>query len=155
MFEKTNQECGDQASAVFRNEASLIQLHVVSILQHGQDRGVGGRPADPQFFHLLDQARLGIARRRLGEMLARVHFLAPERVALAHRRQHPVILFFRRPLGLIVGIFPIQLQEPVKGDDRPVRPKLQPLSVGNIDAHLIQFGRLHLRCHSPLPDQLV
>ena len=111
-----------RASAIFRNEASLVQLHVVSILQDGQDRGVSGRPADPQFFHLLHQTRLGIARRRLGEMLARVHFLAPERVALAHRRQHPVIFFFRRALGLIIGIFPIQLQEPIKGYDRPVRP---------------------------------
>ena len=63
------QEGGDDAAAVLRHEALAVDLHVVPALQHLDDAGVGRGPADAELLELLDQAGLGIARRRLGEML--------------------------------------------------------------------------------------
>ena len=55
FLEKTHQEGGDQTTAVFRDKAALVDFDVVAVLQHRDDRGIGGRPADAEFFHLLDQ----------------------------------------------------------------------------------------------------
>jgi hypothetical protein len=40
-------------------------------LEHRERRGVGGRPADAELFHPLDERGLRVARRRLGEVLRR------------------------------------------------------------------------------------
>ena len=67
--EELLQEGRDQPALVLGDEAVLLHLHIFAVAQHGQDRGIGRRTADPQLFHLLDQAGFRIARRRLGEVL--------------------------------------------------------------------------------------
>ena len=63
------QERDDDAAAVLRVEPPLVEPHIFAVLEHLQDRGIGRRPADAEFFHPLDQRGFRIARRRLGEML--------------------------------------------------------------------------------------
>src|SRR3546814_3601897 len=95
-----------QAAAVFRHEAPPIEAHVVAVLQHLQDGGVGGRPPDAELFHLLHQAGLAVARRRLGEVLLRQHGAAGDRIALRQLRQAPVAGgFFLAIGGLVVAVF--------------------------------------------------
>ena len=151
VLEEAHQKRGDQPAAVLGDEAPLLQPDILAVLQHRQDRGIGGGPADAQLLHLLHQAGLGEARRRLGEVLLRRHLAQAQRIALRHRRQHAAVVFF----GRIVGVLAVQLEEPVERDDRAGGAQRRPLAVGHIDGDLIQFGRLHLRGHRPLPDQFV
>ena len=74
------QEGGDDAAAILGHEALAVDLHVVAALQHLDDAGVGRGPADAELLELLHQAGLGIARRRLGEMLLRQDVAAVERL---------------------------------------------------------------------------
>ena len=67
--EEALQEGDDQAPLVLGDEPLLLDADVFALPQHGEDRGVGRGPADAELLHALDQARLGVARRRLGEML--------------------------------------------------------------------------------------
>ncbi len=60
-----------QPPLVFGDQAVLVLADIVTILNRCQDRGIGRRAADAQFFHALDQGRFGIARRWLREMLLR------------------------------------------------------------------------------------
>ena len=69
--EEALQERGDQPALVLGDEPLLLEPHIVAVAQHGEGRGVGRGPADAELLHALDQRRLGVARRRLGEMLAR------------------------------------------------------------------------------------
>ena len=79
--EKALQERHHDAAAVLRHEPLLLDAHIAAVLQHLQDRGIGGRPADAEFLHALDQRGFRIARRRLGEMLRRGDRLLGQRLA--------------------------------------------------------------------------
>src|SRR3546814_19871437 len=56
------------------DEAVLLHQHIGAVLQRLERGGIGGGSADTQFLQLLDEACLGIAGRRLGEVLLRLHF---------------------------------------------------------------------------------
>ena len=56
--EEVLEEGRDDAPAIFRYEAPFLQPHVVAVLKHGEDRGVGRRAADAELFQALDEARL-------------------------------------------------------------------------------------------------
>ena len=159
-LEEAGQEGGDQPAAILGDEAPVLQPHVVAVAQHGENRGVGGGAADADLLHLLDQARLGEARRRLGEMLLGLDRPARQRIALAHRRQHAaVVLRLATRLGIlapVVAALGIEPEEAVEGDDRA--GGTQPCGsarLGDLHAHLVEFGRLHLAGHGALPHQLV
>ena len=154
MLEEADQERGDQPAAILRDEPPVLQPHIVAVLQHGEDGGVGGGPADAQLLHLLHQARLGIARRRLGEVLRGVDLAAAQCVLLGHRRQHAILVILRR----VVLVFAIELQEPVEdqrgaggAQPRAVRAR----GVGDLHRHLIELRRLHLARDRALPDEFV
>src|SRR6516162_9821295 len=117
--EKSRQKRGDEPPAVLRQEAALLEPDVRTILQHLQDRRISRRAADAELFELLDEARLGVARRRLREMLPRFDRAACEPLALAHRRQSGRFAFL---LGSIVAVLLVECQKPVKNDDRTGRP---------------------------------
>ena len=68
-LEEALEEGGQQPPALLREEAVLLEPDIVAVLQRLQGRGVGRGPADAELLHPLDQARLGVTRRRLGEML--------------------------------------------------------------------------------------
>src|SRR5579863_5461255 len=63
------EEGGDEAPLVLRNEPLLLDAHIVAVAEDRHGRGIGRRSADAELLHALDQGRLGVARRRLGEML--------------------------------------------------------------------------------------
>ena len=46
---------------------------IFAVLDGADDGGIGGGPPDAEFLHPLDQRRLGVARRGLGEVLLRRH----------------------------------------------------------------------------------
>src|SRR3546814_14003749 len=101
-MEEALQEGGDEASPILRFEAPFLQPYVAAVLQYPQDAGVGRGPADAEFLHLLDQARLGVARRRLREMLFGRNVFERDALALLHRRQATVAGFV---LGTVVAAF--------------------------------------------------
>ena len=151
MFEEAHEERGDQTAPVLRHETALLQPHIFPVLQDREDGGVGGGPADPELFHLLDEAGFRVAGRRLGEMLVGIRLLPLQRVLGGHRRQHPVVLVIRR----VVGVFAVELEEPIERDDRTSGPQRLTGPVDDVHGHLIELRRLHLRRDGALPDQLV
>ena len=147
------QESRHDAAAVFGNEALAVELHIVTALQDFNDAGIGRWPSDAEFLQLLDQARLGIARRRLGEMLLRNDLAALERLVLADVGQDAGVLVF---LALLVASFIVQRQEAVEAHDRTGGAQLHGLvGAGDVDRHLVEHGAFHLARHGALPDQLV
>ena len=153
-LEKAGEERRDQAPAILGNKALGLHTDVLTVPQDRQDAGIGARPADAELLHFLDQAGLGEARWRLGEMLIGVYALAADRVLLVHRRQHPALIGGARPLGRVVHVLTIQLEVAVEGDDRAVGTQFCAVA-SEIDRDLVQLGRLHLARDRALPHELV
>ena len=65
------QEDRHQPALVLGDQAVLVLADIFAVLDRGDDAGIGRRASDAQLLHPLDQRGLGIARRGLGEMLAR------------------------------------------------------------------------------------
>ena len=86
------QEGDHQPALVLGDQAVLFLADVVAVLDRGDDRGIGGRAPDAKLFHALDQCRLGIARRRLGEVLVGVDRVFLHRFALGDLRQAVTVL---------------------------------------------------------------
>ena len=76
--EPLHQQVGDHAAQLRGLEPALVLLHVVPVLDGGDDAGVGGRAADAVLFQLLHQGGFGEARRGLGELLVGVQVLQVE-----------------------------------------------------------------------------
>ena len=114
-LEEALEERGDDAAAILGDEALLLEPHIVAVLQHLEDRGIGRGPADAELLELLHQARLGVARRRLGEMLLR---LDRRRASSSSRSLSGGR---RRPSSTLVGIvlvLVVEREEAVEGDGR-------------------------------------
>jgi len=159
--EEALQKCRDQPAAVLRDEALALQADVLAVLQHRDDAGVGGRPADAELLQALDQARLGEAGRRLGEVLLRGDAEPVQRLAAGDVGQHPVAVVATRtgPAALRLRIIPalaVDPQKAVEGDDRAGGAEHH-LRVfrGDIHRHLVEYGGFHLARQRPLPDQRV
>ena len=151
--EEGGQKGRDDAAAILRQEAFLLQPDVVAVLQNLQDRGVGRGAADAQLFHSLDQARLAEARRRLGEVLLRRDGLAVEVLALGQRRQ---ALAFAVLVLRVVAAFLVERQEAVEDLDRAGGAQARAAAVDvDIRRHLVELGRLHLAGQGAGPDQVV
>src|SRR5262249_46004193 len=108
--EELREEGRDDAAALLGDEPTLLQPDVLAVLQHLDDRSVGRGPADPELLELLHQARLAVARWRLGEVLLRRDSAAGECGVLGERRQAPVLLVL---LALVV-ILVIEREEAVE-----------------------------------------
>src|SRR5262249_14537205 len=100
--EETLQEGGEHATLVLRDKPFLVEPHVAAVLKQLKDRVIGGRPADAEFLHALDERSFRIARRRLGEMLARVDFALVQRLAGTHFREAARILTLGIVLTLLI-----------------------------------------------------
>ena len=111
-LEEILEEGGDDAALVLRHEALAVEAHIVALAQRLHRRGIGRGPADAELLHLLDERGLGVARRRLGEMLARVDLLALDALAGRHRGQAAAFL-----VVLVVAAFLVERQEAVEADD--------------------------------------
>ena len=155
--EEAFEEGGQQTALVLGNEALLLDAHIVAFTQHRQRRSIGGGATDAQFFHALDQRRLGEARRRLGEMLDGLYALLGERVACGHGGQAAAFL-----IVLVVLAFLIELQEAVEAHDLAGGAQLE-LANGGGGAHIrrnlhrgaLQLGGFHLAGDGAGPDQVI
>src|SRR3546814_16526319 len=105
-FEEALKESGQQPPALGREEAVLLHRDIVAILERLERRRIGGGAANAQFLHLLDQARFGIAGRRLGEMLLGMDCFLGRRIALAQARQAAAFLIL-----IVVPAFLVQRGE--------------------------------------------
>src|SRR3546814_3958098 len=99
FLEEALEERRQQPARFLGEEAVLLDSHIGAVLQDLDDRGIGRRAADPQFFQPLDEARLRKARRRLGEMLLGIDALFGRLVALTQPRQ--ALAVFLRGVGLL------------------------------------------------------
>src|SRR5690606_39157238 len=153
-LEEARQEGRDDASPVFRNEAAVLQPHVIPVLQHLYDGGVGRGAADAELFQAFDEARLREAGWRLREVLFRRDLADGHRLAFRHARQHAAV--FLLVFGGVVLAFLIELQEPVENHHGAGRSE-DGTTVGGGDVYrdLIQPRAFHLRGEGALPDQLV
>ena len=144
-------ERGDQSAAVFGNKAAFFQTDVFSVLQNGQNRRVGRRTPDAQFFQFFDKAGFGIAGRRLGEVLFGAHVGLTQEIPRFDGRQKRVVFFVR-----VVQIFMIDFQKAVERHRLPVCAESDlPVARGAVDADFVDDGGLHLRRRRALPNQFV
>src|SRR6266540_5173483 len=160
LWEDVGQQVGHDDADVLWVEALGVQPDVLA-LEQGRDGGrVGRRPPDAVLLQCLDQARLGEARRRLGEVL-----LGPQLDQLEGLPD----LELRQGAGLflsgVVAALEVDAHEAVEAHDRAGGPEHQVLrvldgSVGgparlDVDRGLVVDGLGHLGGDRALPDQVV
>jgi hypothetical protein len=140
-------------------EALLVDLHIVAGEDHVHDRGIGAGATDAQFLQGPDQAFLGKAGRRFGEVLTRVHPVQLRLLPLVDVGGNETIVPF---LGLLafrqfaLGQFGVAVdpqkalvhQHPARGPEGEAAPR-------QVDGALAIPGGHHLAGHGPVPDQLV
>src|SRR5438132_4092913 len=158
-----------------RREATLYLFHVSAVLDRGDDARVGRGPADSLFLQFLDEQRLVVPGRRLGEVLLRsetrcgLALLRDESQALpfGEGRQLPLglVLLLGRPLGLAAlcgefGVFAFLVHRQMAGelDDGPRGPEqvcVRRLLRATVHAGDFQQRWGHLGRDEAVPDQLV
>src|SRR5262245_1019931 len=157
VLETVYQEAADAFTEHGGREAALIFFHVFALDNSGNDRGVGGRAANALFFQILDQRRLGVTRRRLGEMLLGADFTELKRLAFADARQSVAFAFITLLVVIAIGIgggqlidtkVTVEFLHRTSGAERIIARR-------NVDRGLIENRREHLRSHKALPDQLI
>ena len=132
-----------------------VHLHVLAILERGDDGGVGGGPADAVLLQRLHQRGLAVARRRLGEVLLGAQRVESHRIALAHRRQHVIAV-----LALAV-VRALLIHRDVAGLDQggtvgAQQVALRPIGAGEqVDRDRVIERVAHLRGDRALPDERV
>ena len=114
VAELLDQEGVDQPALVLGHEALLLQPDVGPVLQDRDDAGVGAGPADAQLLQPLDQARLAVARRRLGEVLERRHLPLRKRVADLASGGRMAPSSSSSPRGVVAPLL-VELEEAVEG----------------------------------------
>ena len=100
----------DQPAFILGEKAVLLFAHIAAVLDGRDDGRIGGRAADAQLFHALDQRGLGEARGRLGEMLLGRDGLLARGVAFADLGKGLVVIIKDR----IIAAFLVDFQETVK-----------------------------------------
>ena len=144
--EAFRQALGNDIAHFFGVETAVVQRHVTTILNGRDNRRIGRRTTDTAFFHLFYQAGLGVTRRWLGEVLARIELDQLELIALGHVRQHIVVARLgnlRHHTGVTVEF-----------EDATFSTQLK-ITGRHSDGGRQVFGRQHLACHELAPDQLV
>src|SRR4029078_9796348 len=148
-----------------RLDLPFALVHVLARLDYGDDRRVGGGTPDAVLFERLDQRRLGVARRRLGEFLLRLQLAPRQRVTLGQRRPHARVLVVFRGAGvgsgrdrldvgrrrnrLVVDRHPAGELRHRALDAEEIRGR------GDVDGGFVEGRRRHLRRDETVPDQLV
>ena len=150
---------GDEAAAVFGHERPLFEPHIVAVLEHRQSRSVGGRPADAELFHLLDQAGFGVAGRRLGEMLLDIAGLERRLVTGFQRRQFAAVFVLRCVrIAIFLGFDAVEGKKARKGHDRADGAQHDGPARGtdvDVGGGALDLGGPHLTGQRPPPDQPV
>ena len=123
--------------------------HVAAVLDRLDDAGIRRRAANAQVFHLLDQAGLVVARRRVGGVLVGAELRRVQRVALVKLRQ----------VRLLVVRIGVRAQPAGEGDGAAGGGEFGALAAFRLardgDLGGVAARVRHLGCHGALPDQLV
>ena len=135
-----------------REEPALLEFRVVPLRERRDDRGVRRWAADAALLELLHQRRLGVARRRFGEMLCRLD-LAHRRVLSRLDRRERLLVLQRARVPFFARLL-VEREEPVELHDRPGRPEEVAAQV-EIHGGGVEDRRRHLRRHEALPDERV
>src|SRR3974377_1815304 len=154
VLEEALQETDYNAALVFRHKALLVDAHITAILQHLQNGGVSGGPADTELLHAPDERGFRIARRRFGEVLRGIDRLLFEELAFAHRGE-AAALFIQ---VVVVMAFLVEREETVEFDHLASGAQFEVAAAelsGDINGGALQLGRFHLARHRALPDQLL
>ena len=131
-----------------RHECVAADDDVAAVLDRLNDRRVGGRAADAEFFHLLHQRRFVVARRRVGGVAVGGDGLGGQFVALGQLRQAGFV-------GLAVGV---GAQPAGEGDGAAGCSELASLTGGvggDGDLGGVAACVFHLGGDGALPDQFV
>ena len=132
----------------------FIQQDIFAVFERAENGGIGGRTANAQLFHPLDQRGFGEARWRLGKVLVGLDVLGRQPLAFAHRRQAAGVLV----IALVVAGFGVELQKTLEFDHLTRGAQIQRAARrnrGDLDGGALQLGRFHLACHGPKPDQFI
>jgi len=150
--EAAGQQVNDNLARLGGPEPSVFLDHVLAVLDHRHDLGVGAGPSDAFLLQCFDERGFGIAGGRLGELLFGLELLQAQHLTRLHRRQ---IGIGRVGLhNILVGRLLVNLQE--TGELRHVAGGLEEAAAGgDLDVGVAEEGRFHLRSHTALPDQCV
>ena len=139
-----------------RDERGPLLVDVAAVEDGADDRGVRRGPADLALLELLDQRRLGVARRWLGLVALGADRRRADRVALAHVGQPGLLVVGGGP---VVAALDVGLEEPVEGDHATAGGEHDVLAgagrAAEADRHRVALRVLHLRGDGAHPDQLV
>ena len=117
--EEVHQDVGDHHPDVLGEEPLVLEAHVAAVDAASRCRCVGRGPADPVLLERLDQARLGEARRRLGEVLLRQQLEQPEDLLGRECRAARFGVLVRR----VVPALEVHATEPVELERLAGRPQ--------------------------------
>ncbi len=153
----SHQQLRDDFTKVRRMEPSLFEFHVPPVGNDGDDRRVRGRPSDPLLLELLHQARFGVTRRWLGEVLPRLDTRHVGVIALVEIRERLQVV--ESSFVSLFGGFLVQLREAVELHDRPRCPEQVPVTVRPLEVEIggrgVVDGGPHLAGYEPHPDHFV
>ncbi len=153
MFEMRGQKAVDQTADVGRPERAAFQQGIGLVNQGLDDAGVGRRTADAVLFQGLHQTGLGIARRRLGEMLFAEDVVERDALAFDQRRQLGIGLVVLA-VFLVLAFFVHQQEARIDhGGAGGAETVLR--AGGEFDTDRVERGRNHLTGHRAFPDQFV
>ena len=140
-----------------RHQRGALLVDVAAVEDGADDRGVRRRAADLAVLELLDQGRLGVARRRLGLVALGGQRRGGHRGALGQVGQPGLDVV--AALGRVVDVLDVGLEEAVEGDRAAARAEDRVAAVGggtaDADRHRVADRVLHLRGDGAHPDQLV
>ncbi len=141
-----HEECIDVPPQFGGHEGTGFHPHVAPVHDGGDRGGIGARPPDTLLLEFLDEARLGVAGRRLGEMLFRAHCGAGQAVTRGEGIGQGALFL------IAVGI--VQLQIPVEGHDGSCGTK-RDIAGRYVHGGLIEGCAVHLGGDEPFPDEVV
>ena len=151
-LEEALEERRHQPPALLGDEAVLVGPDIFAVLQRLQRRGIGRRPPDAELLQPLDQARFGIARRRLGEALRRLDPVLGRRIAGLEQRHPRAVLV----VGLFVAAFFVEREIAGEEHDLPGRAQRRAArAVGQFDRRPLEPRRRHLARQRAVEDQRI
>src|SRR5688572_5828639 len=162
VAEVLDQELADDLADVGGYEGAPAHLDVLAVAQCLDDGGVRRRPADAVALEGLHEARLGVARRRLREVLLRADRLERHALALGQRRKRLLVLALDVGLVLVVvlviGGEEARLEQglAVRAQHVPVRAGRGLQAAGDeVDGHRVEHRGRHLAGDRALPHQRI
>ena len=136
-----------------RDEAAVFLFDVFTLLQCADDAGVGGRTANAVGFEFFDEGGFGVARRRLGEVLAAGDVVQLDAVTVFHWRQQAVVVVF---FFVVFAFFLVHAHVAREFDGAAVGTELVFFAAGvEVSADVFEDGRGHLRGDGAFSDEFV